>query len=194
MHKGDVMSKRLNVLLAVLLLLTLTIAPAVAQRSWLELDNDLRVFGRMLVHGNTILEGTLTTLEDLIIGGDLDVTGEMNLTEDLNLTGDLVIDGVIYGGSLAVSGPTTVTTDGTVDCSDGGLHLLTAAGNVQTSLVTTTSVEGVECILLNEANVTILFTDTAALLLAGNASITQYDTLCLVSANSVWHQTCKNAN
>jgi hypothetical protein len=178
----------------VLLLLTLTIAPAVAQRSWLELDNDLRVFGRMLVHGNTILEGTLTTLEDLIVGGDLDVTGELNLTEDLNLTGDLVIDGVIYGGSRAVSGPVTVTSGGSIDCSAGGLVLLTAAGAVGTATVVTTSVEGVECFLLNEANQTITLTDTGVLLLAGNAAVTQYDTLCLISANSVWHQTCKNAN
>jgi hypothetical protein len=141
---------------------------------WYEIPGDVRLLGRVVVSAATGVETT-----------------DLSVSDDTTLTGDLAVGGTL---SMDVDGPTTVTTDGTVDCSSGGLHLLTAAGNVQTSLVTTTSVEGVECILLNEANVTILFTDTAALLLAGNASITQYDTLCLVSANSVWHQTCKNAN
>jgi hypothetical protein len=153
---------------------------------WYEIPGNVRIGGTVdVTNASGVTSTDFTSSDDMTVGDDL------NVTDDTILTGDLTVGGTF---AMDVDGPTTVTTDGTVNCSTGGLHLLTAGGNVQTSLVTTTSVEGVECILLNEANVTIVFTDTGALLLAGNASITQYDTLCLVSANSVWHQTCKNAN
>jgi hypothetical protein len=162
------------VLVPLLLVGGIALAPGGSGLGWYEIPGDVRLLGRVVVVAATGVETT-----------------DLTVSDDTTLTGDLTVGGTL---AMDVDGPTTVTTDGTIDCSTGGLHLLTAAGAVQTSLVTTTSVEGVECILLNEANQTITITDTGALLLAGNAAITQYDTLCLVSANSVWHQTCKNAN
>jgi hypothetical protein len=167
-----------KILMAVLIPLLLVSGIVLAQGGsgigWYEIPGDVRIAGQVVV---TNASGVTTT--------------DLAVTDDTTLTGDLAVGGTL---SMDVDGPTTVTTDGSIDCSTGGLHLLTAAGTVQTATVVTTSVEGVECILLNEANQTITLTDTGVLLLAGNAAITQYDTLCLVSANSVWHQTCKNAN
>jgi hypothetical protein len=208
------MHKRINILLAVLLLLALTIAPVAAQRSWLEFDNDLRVFGRVLVDGASTFTGAVTanggvtstdftSTDDLVVGDDLTVTddvvvaGSVAITDDLTVTDDTVLTGdLAVGGthSMDVDGPTTVTSGGSINCSTGGLHLLTAAGAVGTSTVVTTATEGVVCVLLNEAAQTITLTDTGVLLLTGNAALTQNDTLCLVSANSVWHEMCKNAN
>jgi hypothetical protein len=167
-----------KILSAVLVPLLLVGGIALAQGGsgigWYEIPGDVRLSGRVVVASSTGVE-----------------------TTDLSVSDDLtVVDNLAVGGQIQqnVDGPTTVTNGGSIDCSDGGLHLLTAAGTVGTATVVTTSVEGVECIFLNEANQTITLTDTGVLLLAGNAALTQYDTLCLVSANSVWHQTCKNAN
>jgi hypothetical protein len=174
------------VLVPLLLVSGIVFAQGGSGIGWYDIPGDVRIAGQVVVTNATGVTSTdFTSRDDVTVGDDLNVTDDTILTGDLTVGGTTVMD---------VDGPTTVTTDGTINCSTGGLHLLSAAGNVQTSLVTTTSVEGVECILLNEANVTITLTDTGALLLAGNAAITQYDTLCLVSANSVWHQTCKNAN
>jgi hypothetical protein len=179
-----------KILMAVLVPLLLVGGIALAQGGsgigWYEIPGDVRIGGQVAVtNASGVTSTDFTSTDDVVVGDDLTVT------DDTTLTGDLAVGGT---HSMDVDGPTTVTTDGTIDCSTGGLHLLSAAGNVQTSLVTTTSTEGVMCILLNEANVTIVLTDTGALKLTGNASITQFDTLCLISANSVWHEACKNAN
>jgi hypothetical protein len=163
----------------ILLALSLFTGVALGQQSWLELRNDVNIFGRLFVQ------------ETSRFYGDVELEDSLTVADDLTVTDNLAVGGQLQQN---VGGPTTVTNGGSIDCSDGGLHLLTAAGTVGTATVVTTSVEGVECIFLNEAAQTITLTDTGVLLLAGNAALTQYDTLCLVSANSVWHQTCKNAN
>lgn len=176
--------RRIYGLLAIVALAVVLLGGAVAaQTSWLELDNDVRIKHRLLNDGAARFLSSVEVEGALVVGGV--ITGD----------GGLTINGALAGSHLPVYGPFTVTTDGSqADCSKGGLVLLTSSGNVQTSKIVTTAVEGVQCIILNEANTTITFSDTASLKLAGNASITQDDTLCLVSANSVWYQTCKNAN
>lgn len=168
-----------------------------AQMSWREFWNDVRVRGRLLVDSTSIFQDNVSMLEALDVTGDLSAGGNFTLTGDLTVD-DLTVGGTLSGatlsGAILETTVITVTTDGEVDCSDGGLKLLTAAGNVQTSDITTTTVEGIRCLMVNEANVTITFTETGALRLSGNAALGQYDTLELISVNSEWIEHAQNNN
>lgn len=157
-----------------------------AQMSWVEFWNDVRVRGRLLN------DGTAHFLSAVEMDSNLTVDSNLSVGGNLTLTGNLA--GATLSGAILETTVITVTTDGEVDCSDGGLKLLTAAGNVQTSDVTTTTTEGIRCLLVNEANVTITFTETGALRLSGNAALGQYDTLELISVNSEWIEHAQNNN
>lgn len=143
-----------------------------AQQSWLELRNDVRIIGRIVATGDMVLDG------------------------DLHMTGDLAVDGAATSLPISVTSVVTVTNGGAeADCSNGGLIRIASSGNVGTGYIVTTTTNGVQCIVENTSNTTVTFTDTGWLRLAGNAALTQYDTLCLVSDNDgYWYQTCKNAN
>jgi hypothetical protein len=172
------MYKKLSILLAVALLLSLTIAPVVAQRSWWEMDNDVRIFGRLIVNGATTLIGAQTTSADLTVGTDLTVSDDLTVTDDTTLTDDLQL-----GGDLMTSRQTTVTvTSGGTVTPLGRFVPLTAAGAVGTSSIagcTAGDTYSKEVIFLNTANQTITFTDTGTLKLSGNAALGQWDTLHL---------------
>jgi hypothetical protein len=173
-----------KILMAVLAPLLLVGGIALAQGGsgigWYEIPGDVRIGGQVAVtNASGVTTTDLTTSDDLTVG------------DDTTMTGDLAVGGKL---SMDVDGPTTVTNDGSIDCSTGGLHLLTSAGSVGTATVVTTSTEGVLCFMLNEANQTITLTDTGVLQISGNAALGQHDVLCLMSANSIWYQCGKDAN
>ncbi len=78
----------------------------------------------------------------------------------------------------------SVTMNGCITPT-GTYQLLESAANVSTSNLAA-GTTGQLLILVNTADTTITITDTGTLKLSGNAAITQYDTLTLISDGTNW--------
>lgn len=152
------------------LLLTLVLAEGVAQAQGRSVFGWV-VTSRVTVNNASDLQGTLDVGGAATLDSTLSVAGALTLADDLNLT---------------AQSAATVTNGGDVTPS-GAYVPLTAAGNVGTSsIVTTSAVAGDIVFFVNTANVTITFTDTGALKLSGNAALGQYDSLTVIFDGTNW--------
>lgn len=159
------MNKRLLypliVLVAVILGGAMLVAQdARAQQSWVELRNDVRVIGRIVATGDMLLDGNLN------------------------------VRGIVTSLPISTSTIYTVATDGNIDCSNGGIQRVATAGNITTDNVLTTTTAGVTCYIYGVSAHNIVITDTNWNRLSGNATVTQYDVLELMTVDNsgYWHQ------
>lgn len=152
------------------LLLSLVFAEGIAQAQGRSVFGWV-VASRLTVSNATDLQGALDVGGAATLDSTLSVAGDLTLSDDLNLT---------------AQSAATVTNGGDVTPS-GAYVPLTAAGNVGTSSIVTTSATTGDIVqFVNSANVTITFTDTGALKLSGNAALGQYDTLTLLFDGTNW--------
>jgi hypothetical protein len=118
-----------------------------------------------------VVANTLTVRNEAIVqaGGLTVADGDTNLADQLNL-----------GNQTALA----VTMNGTIT-PVGSYQPLTSAGTVNTASITAGD-EGDLLYLVNEANTSIVLTDTGTLKLGGTRTLGQFDSLTLVSDGTNW--------
>jgi hypothetical protein len=106
------------------------------------------------------------TVADLLSVADLAVTEQLTVSDNTTL------------GARVVNSKQTrvVVTDGSTVTPLGAFQPISATANTGTSSIGGCT-QGRQVELINVANVTITFTDTANLRLSGNAALGQYDSL-----------------
>jgi len=153
-------------LLSALLLSVMLTGSTVAQSDVSNYDN-VRTSGYVIA-GTTVTAGT-----DVIAGDDVTLGGHLGMTPATTIT-------VGYQGTIT---PT------------GGLQYLTSTANRGTRLVvTTTLTAGTIQAFYNSGSNTITLTDTAPLVLGGNAALGPGDTLVLFHNGTSWVQLSKTDN
>ena len=178
----------------------------------LAVTDDAAVTGDLDVTGSLEVTGGVTGDITGDVTGDLtgDVTG--NVTGDItgtvtgNVTGDLTgnvtgnVTGDLTGNVTAddwmrISPQTVITVTAAGEIAPtGSFQLLTAAADVGTSDVVTTTTAGRLLWLLNTSAFTITLTDTAPLELSGDLVLSPGDTAGLISQDSKWYQLSGEAN
>lgn len=124
-------------------------------------------------------------------------SGWMRAGSDIEAGGDVDAGGnVAFGEFLVGAMPTPIAvTAGGVITPNGSNLLLTSAGNVGTRLIVTTTVDdGTWLFIQNVGSNTITLTDTAPLVLGGNAALGANDTLIVRLRNGSWVQFSKTDN
>lgn len=129
-----------------------------------------------------------------------------NLTLDTGLTitsgGATITAGgiTVSDGDAAIADDLIATQQTTITLTMAGTLIPTgtyqpvsAAGNIGLSSITAASA-GTILLIVNDANVTITFTDTGTLKLSGNAALAQYDTLLLISDGTNWVEVAQADN
>lgn len=128
---------------------------------------------------NIVASGDVTAGDDLAAGDDASVTDDLTVGGNIGLTPQTAIV-VGYQGTIT---PT------------GGLQYLTAAAARGTRLVVTTTLPaGTIIAFYNSGSNTITLTDTAPLVLNGNAALGAKDTLVLFHNGTEWVQLDKSDN
>lgn len=142
----------------------------------------------------------------LVLAFAIPLAAQVNVTNFDNVRSDGFIraDGYLRSGSYAQVGTflitdmpasnVTVTSGGTITPTGSNLNL-TSAGAVGTRLIVTSTVpDGTWLFIQNVGSNTITLTDTAPLVLGGNAALGANDTLVLRLRNGSWVQFSKTDN
>lgn len=140
------------------------------------------ITSRLTVQNATELRGTVT------VGGAMDIA-------EVNVTGGATADTLTTGElALTPGAAISVTTNGAITPT-ASLQALESAGTVATAgLVTVTATAGDLLTLWNTTDTAITISDTAPLLLAGNAVLGQYDTLQLFFDGTSWIELSRSDN
>lgn len=190
------MRKRLHILLALAMAMTLFVGIIVGQ-----VGIPASVAYAQQIFGH-VITGKLTVINDSDLRAALSVGGAATFTagvtsDDLTASDDTTVgDDLVVGGHVRWTPQTviTVTAGGTITPT-GGLQYLTAAAARGTRLVITTTVPaGTIQAFYNVGSNTITLTDTAPLVLGGNAALGAKDTLILFHNGTEWVQLSKTDN
>lgn len=134
---------------------------------------------------NLVASGDVTAGDDITAGDDLSAGDDASVTDDLTVGGFL---GLTPQTAIAVGYQGTITPT-------GGLQYLTASAARGTRLVVTTTLPAGTIIAFYNAGAnTITLTDTAPLVLGGNAALGAKDTLVLFHNGTEWVQLDKTDN
>ena len=189
------MRRRLSLLALIVTALALVLVvagPALAQSAGSMFD--YLIARKLLVRGTSTMIGALTATGGVTGNLTGNVTGD--LTGDVigNVTGD-VTGAVTVDDWMRIMPQTAITvTNGGTITPTGSFQLLTAAGNVGTSSVVTTTTAGRMLWLFNTSAYTITLTDTAPLYLSGNLVLSPADSAILMSQDSKWYQFAGETN
>lgn len=149
-------------------------------------NTDVQFLNSVTVTGNTTVGGTLSA-SDLAASDDLTVTDDFAVTDDTTLTGDLAVTGAVTFSSNPIMSSESITpTDGGTLTPVASIVTLTPAGALGTALAACTT--GQKTTLYNSINASVVITDTGNFIGAGNATLTQFDTLSLVCIATKWVQ------
>jgi hypothetical protein len=138
------------------------------------------IAGPVIVHGSvTIADGGDLTLSDDVTVVDQFTSADVTATDDVVVTDDLSL-----GGDLAVSRQTTVTVTSGGSIATGGRYVQLTGGYsaVGTSTVagcTAGDTYGKIVTFINVGSNSIVLTDTGTLVLSGNSTLGQWDSITL---------------
>lgn len=181
--------------------------PALRIDHWLDVgtdltvDDDVTVADALTVSGAATLDGGLTmdtnkftvadTSGNTAIGGTLNVTGAATAAAGLTISNGSarVNDFVILDAATELT-----ITDGGVITPTGSYQPLTAAGAVTATIATSGVTTGTLLILINTAAQNILIQDTGNQVLAGDATLNQYDALELLFDGTRWIERRRSDN
>lgn len=133
------------------------------------------------------------TVIGAVNAADLSASDDLTVADDATITGDLAVNGpatltgaVTYGANVILSTQSITPAMDVTFTPTAQLVTLTPAGALGTTIGACTT--GQKTILYNSVNATVTITDTGNFVGAGNAALTQFDTLSLVCIDSKWVQ------
>jgi hypothetical protein len=160
---------------------------------------------RLTVNTQAAIGTDLTVGDDVAVTGDTDITGALGVTggttlSALQVNGNGVVTGTFSTtGNLAAQSkvyfipPATLTvTDGATIAVTGAIMELTATGAVGADLAAPT--DGQIVFLVNVGAQTIVITETATAVMAGNATLGAGDTLSLAASGVKWYEVARSNN
>lgn len=170
-----------------------TIEPIVNESQAEGRGSGITRFNTEVAFQNGITVANTVTASDLAATDDLTVADDATISDDLTVSGDSVLSGALsLTGALTLSANPILSSE-SITPTDGGtltpvasLVTLTPAGALGTALAACTT--GQRTILYNSVNASVVITDTGNFIGAGNATLTQFDTLHLVCVATKWVQ------
>lgn len=137
---------------------------------------------------------SVTLSGDLVVGDDATVADALSAA-DVTASDDLVVgDDSVFGGFVRFTpGSEIVVTSGSTITPVTSYVPITGSTGVGTSSIAVMPA-GTAIYVVNMANTTITLTDTGALKLSGNAALSQYDNVTLVSDGTNWIEISETNN
>ena len=200
--------KKVSTMLAVFVLLTVVLAfalqgTALAQ-GWQDFWDDARfhtdvwVNDDLTVDDDATIAGTLTASTNLA-SADLTLTDDLVVTDDARVTGTLdVAEDINVGTFLDLSSSSVVTITAGVNGVAITYTPTTSLVHLNAAAAVTVALGLVEAgrvlLVTNDDNVTMLFPDSGNQALGGARSVTQNDSLLLLSVGTGWREVAFVAN
>lgn len=131
----------------------------------------------------------ISNFDSIVASGDVTAGDDVVAGDDATVGDDLSVGGWVNGNAADTL---TITAGGTITPT-GTYQRITAAAERGTSSVTGHAA-GRIVYLVNVGSNTITLTDTGTLKLAGNAALSQYDTILLQSDGTNWIELARANN